>query len=176
MSVADLERISFPPRLLRQGGGWGRGVRLALIARWRAGELDRQLAEGASPAASPLLAIRGQRLTSPRFRERLAAGLTRAVRDADATAPGFSAAVRPHRREVIAARTVIAILDRRLRGAEPVSARGVALLELLLTDGTSPLYLPAEPGALGSRLRAAAAALAPSAPNDPVGAGQKTLG
>jgi hypothetical protein len=106
----------------------------------------------------------------------MAAGLTRALRDAEATTPGFSAAVRPHRREVIAARTVLAILDRRLRGAEPVSARGVALLELLLTDGASPLYLPTEPGALGSRLRAAAAALAPSATHEPVRAGQETLG
>jgi hypothetical protein len=71
----------------------------------------------------------------------------------------LSAAVRPHRREVIAARTVLTTLSRRLRGAEPVSAQGVALLELLLTDGTGPLYLPAEPGALGSQVRAAAAAL-----------------
>ena len=80
---------------------------------------------------------------------------------------GFSAAVRPDRREVIAARTVLATLDRRLRAAEPVSARGVALLESLLTDGTSPLYRPAELGALGSQLRAAAAALEPPARPDP---------
>jgi hypothetical protein len=37
-----------------------------------------------------------------------------------------------------------------------------AMLLMLLTDGTSPLYRPDEPGALGSRLRAAAAALEPS--------------
>ncbi|MBV8998793.1 MAG: hypothetical protein JO304_07020 [Solirubrobacterales bacterium] len=66
-------------------------------------------------------------------------------------------------------------MDRRLRGAEPVTAQGVALLESLLTDGTSPLYVPTEPGALGSRLRAAAAALEPTTRHDPVRAGQETL-
>ena len=84
------------------------------------------------------------------------------LRSATDTAPGFTAAVRPHRREVLAARTVIETLARRLRAPAPVSARGMAILGGLLTDGTSPLYLPDEPGALGSQLRAAAAALEPA--------------
>ena len=176
MSVADLEPISYPSLSIRRGGGRWRTYRLALIARWRAGELDRQLAAGASPAATALLAIRAGQLTGRRLRERVAAGLTRAVRDAERGACGFSAAARPDRHEVIAARTVLATLDRRLRGAEPVTAQGVALLELLLTDGTSPLYAPNEPGALGSRLRAAAAALDASARREPVRAGQEALG
>ena len=163
MSVADLERISYPPFSLHQGGGRWRRLRLALIASCHAGELDRQLASGTSPRASALLAIRGQRLTGRRYRVRVAAGLARAVRDAEAIPYGFSAAVRPDRREVIAARTVIATMDRRLRASEPVSPQGVAMLGSLLTDGTSPLYRPAEPGTLGSQLRAAAAALEPRA-------------
>jgi hypothetical protein len=163
MSVADLERISYPPRPFGAGGGPWRRTRLALIASWRASELDRQLAAGASPAASALLAIRSRRLTSRRGRARVAAGLARAVRDAEPTTRGFSAAVRPDCREVIAARTVLGALDRRLRAGESVSSQGIALLQSLLTDGTSPLYRPAEPGALGSRLRAAAAALEPPA-------------
>jgi hypothetical protein len=175
MSVADLERISYPPFSLRRGGGRWRRVRLALIAGWRAGELDRQLAAGVSPDASELLAIRGERLTSRRYRARMAAGLARVVRDAESTARGFSAAVRPDRREVIAARTVLAALDRRLRAAEPVSAHGVALIESLLTDGASPLYRPTEVGALGSRLRAAAAALEPLARNESVRVGRETV-
>lgn len=175
MSVADLERISYQPRSLRRGGGWWSRIRLALIASWRAPELDRQLAAGESPGASALLAIRSERLTGERYRARVAAGLARAVRDAEATTHGFSAAIRTDRREVIAARTVLATLDRRLRAAEPVSAQGVALLESLLTDGVSPLYRPTEPGALGSQLRAAAAALEPPARHDPVRVGQETL-
>ena len=175
MSVADLERISYPSLSLRPARSVWRRLRLALIAGWRAGELDRQLAAGASPSADALLAIRARRLTGRRHRARVAAGLARTVRDAEATTRGFSAAVRPDRREVIAARTVLATLERRLHGPEQVSARGVALLESLLTDGTSPLYRPAEPGALGSRLRAAAAALEPVALRDPVRAAQETL-
>jgi hypothetical protein len=146
------------------------------MARWRAGELDRRLAAGESPEAGALLAIRGRRLTSRRFRARVAAGLARAVRDAEATTRGFSAAIRPDRREVIAARTVLATLDRRLRAPEPVSAHGIALLESLLTDGASPLYRPTEPGALGSQLRAAAAALEPLARRDGVRVGEEALG
>jgi hypothetical protein len=75
----------------------------------------------------------------------------------------------------MAARTVIATLNHRLRDVEPVSARGVALLESLLTDGASPLYRPSEPGSLGSRLRAAAAALEPPARHDPVRVGRERL-
>jgi len=176
MSVADLERFSYPRLPLRSGGGWCQRARLALIARWRAAELDRQLAAGASPGADALLAIRSQRITGRRYRARIAAGLARAVRDAEATTRGFSAAIRPDRREVIAARIVLATLDRRLRTAEPVRPQGVALLESLLTDGTSPLYRPGEAGALGSRLRAAAAALEPLARDDRVRVGQETLG
>ena len=175
MSVVDLEPVSYPPLSLGRPRGRWRRVRLGLIARWRAWELDGQLAAGASPASSGLLAMRAERLTSRCFRERVAGGLTRTVRDAEAGALSFSAAARPHRSEVIAARTVLATLDRRLRGAEPVTAQGVALLESLLTDGTSPLYVPTEPGALGSRLRAAAAALEPTTRHDPVRAGQETL-
>jgi hypothetical protein len=163
MSVADLERISYPRLRFPAGRGRWRRLRLKLIAGWHAAELDRQLAAGVSPDTSALLAIRGERLTGRRYRTRMAAGLARVVRDAEATSRGFSAAVRPDRREVIAARTVLAALDRRLRGEEPVSPRGVALLESLLTDGMSPLYRPTESGALGSRLRLAAAALEPPA-------------
>ncbi|MFZ0972324.1 MAG: hypothetical protein WAN22_08865 [Solirubrobacteraceae bacterium] len=175
MSVADFERIAYPSLSRRRRARPWRRVRLALIAGWHAAELDRELAAGVSPLASELLAIRSERLTGKRYRARMAAGLARVVRDADATTRGFSAAVRPDRREVIAARTVITTLDRRLRAAEPISARGVALLESLLTDGTSPLYRPTEPGALGSRLRAAAAALEPLARHDSVRASRETV-
>ena len=166
MSVADPERLSYFPLSLRSGGGWWRRARLLAAASWRAGELDRHLAAGVSPGASALLAIRGRRLTSRRFRRRVAAGLARVVRDAESTTRGFSAAVRPDRREVLAARTLLATLDRRLRADGPVTPQGIAMLESLLTYGTSPLYRPTEPGALGSGLRAAAAALDPHPRHD----------
>jgi hypothetical protein len=175
MSVADLQRSSYGHLSLRQGGGRWVRLRLSLLASCHAGELDRQLAAGASPGASALLAIRGERLTGRRYRMRVAAGLARAVRDAEAIPHGLSAAVAPDWREVNAARTVIATLDRRLRASEPVSPQGVAMLESLLTDGISPLYRPIEPGALGSQLRAAAAALEPRA-RDPVRVREESRG
>lgn len=163
----------------------------ALAPSWRGplaalpSRADREVARrGARPSARRGRKPRRRRAPraqgpaahQPAYRARVAAGLARAVRDAEAGTRGFSAAVRPDRREVIGARTVLATLDRRLRATEPVSARGVALLELLLTDGTSSLYRPAEPGALGSELRAAAAALEPPARHRSARAGQEAPG
>jgi hypothetical protein len=98
-----------------------------------------------------------------RTRLRLADGLTRALRSAQEPTAGFTAAIRPHAEETVAARSVLLALDRRLRGEEPVSQRGLTMIHALLTDGNSALYRPPEPGALGSHLRAAAAALDPGA-------------
>lgn len=138
-----------------------RRLRLALSVRWHSAELDRRLAAGASPWSSDELALRARRLTSRRGRGRLAGGLTRAARDVHTGPPGFSAAARPDPREVLAARTVLYAIARRLQAREPVAPRGVAMLQELLTDGTSPLYRPPEQGALGSVLRAAAVSLEP---------------
>jgi hypothetical protein len=47
----------------------------------------------------------------------------------------------------------------RLRADEPVSARGVALVRILLVDGGSPAYAPCRPGALRAWAATALAAL-----------------
>ena len=133
-----------------------------LIACWRGAELDRQLATGISPGTTGVLTLRAQRITRRRSRTSLAAGLARALRSAERTTPGLTAALRAQASELVAARTVFAALDRRLRGSEPVSAQGVAILRALLTDSASTLYQPSEPGALASQLRTAAATLRPS--------------
>jgi hypothetical protein len=159
-SVAGPERLAYSPASNGLCASRVDGLRLALIARWRAPRLDRRLASGTCPGIDKLLAVHGQRITSRRGRAHVADGLARALRDA-LNAPGFSAAVQPDRQEVLAARTVLAVLDRRLRTPQPVTARGVALLRELLTDGAGPLYQRSEQGALGSRLRTAAAALEP---------------
>ena len=135
---------------------------MALAAWWHTWELDHQLAEGADPADNPLLRARARRITSRRSRRRVAAGLAGAV-SKSVVQPTFTAAVRPNGREVLAARTVLNTLDRRLRSSDPVAPQGVAILLVLLCDCTSPLFAAGEPGALGSRLRAAAAALEPLA-------------
>jgi hypothetical protein len=140
---------------------WSR-VRHAWIATWRAASLDRELAAGTIPLNGSALAVRARRITSRRGRTRVADGLVRASRDAERATAGVSAAIPPDQREVLAAGTVLTAIDRRLRAVDPVTPRGVAQLRLLLTDGDSPLYQPSGPGAFGSRLRAAAAALEPA--------------
>jgi hypothetical protein len=111
-----------------------------------------------SPWRSDELALRARRITRRRSRSQLASGLSRAVRAA-VQGTGFSAAVRPHPGEVLEARTVLSAIAQRLDAPEPVAARGVAMVHVLLTDGNSPLYRPAAPGALERCLRAAAAAI-----------------
>jgi hypothetical protein len=166
MAVSRLERVAYPRLSLRSGPRRWRRIYLGVIARSRAEALHRQLAAGTSPRTSALLELRAQSITRCRSRARLADGLATVVRDAQARTPGLGAVVRPHRYEVIAARMVIDTLERRLRAPEPVTARAVALRGALLTDGASPLYRPDEPGALGSKLRAAAAVLEPTDGSD----------
>lgn len=137
-------------------------LRLSLIARWRGVELDRRLAAGESPWASEALAARARQITARRSRRQLAAGLAGVLRSAHARAPAWTAAARANLPDVVEARAVIAALDRRLRAPEPVAPQGVAMVRALLIDGNGLLYRPSGPGALGSRLRAAAAAMEPS--------------
>jgi hypothetical protein len=96
-----------------------------------------------------------------RTRMRLADGLGRAMRSVQDPTHGFTAAVRPNVEETLAASSVMLAVERRLRSDEAVSPRGLAMVQALLTDGNSALYQPLEEGALGSQLRAAAAALEP---------------
>jgi len=136
-------------------------LRAALSARWNAWDLDRQLAAGVDPRVSPALALRAKRITARRNRQRVADGLGRTLRSTHSRAV-FTAAVRPDAREVIDARTALATLKRRVRSDQPVSPQGMAILQILLSDCTSPLYQPSQAGELASRLRTAAATLEPA--------------
>ena len=142
------------------GYGWRR-VRLGVIVRWQAARLDRDLAAGVGVRTSDAHALRAVRITARRRRASLAGGLARVLRSASDSRPRLTAAAVPDRRAVLAARPVIEALERRLRGPEPVAARGVAMLGELLTEPTSPVYRSDDPGDLASGLRAAAAALEP---------------
>lgn len=141
---------------------------LALLAHLRACELDQALADQAP--CTELERRRARQLTSARARRRLADGLARALSRSLKVGPVLTAAIRPDASEVRDAQVVIGALDRRLRSGEPIHPAGAAILMVLLTDGTSPLYRRGEPGALGSRLRAAAAALEPASAQQPVAA------
>ena len=144
--LIDDDRAGLALRRLRP---WHR-----VLASCQAGRLDRELAEGASPEASTVLAARAMRLTSPGYRRDLAASLRRImlatgertlVRPAQVAAsksPGTAHPPRvPLRRARISqsARTLTE-LAARLAAPGPVPVRGVAMVTRLLSEGTGPLY------------------------------------
>ena len=126
------------------------------LARLRARRLDRALVAGADPAGSSQLEARAARLTAPGHRAILAEGLERLVQAAHGPRRRWWA---PCARDHLVANTVeIGELAEILRGSAPVYARGVAMVDQLLTDGAGPAYLgPRE--TLARRLREARAAL-----------------
>ena len=124
------------------------------LARGLAARLDRQLADGATPEASAILAARAMFLTSAEFRRGLAASLRRILATAGATPPdvrprlaaGPSATFArqpflPLRRDRIArSAPELAGLAGFLAEQGPVPAQGVAMVSQLLSDGGGPLY------------------------------------
>ena len=139
----DLGRLT-----LRRLWPWHR-----LLARCLAPCLDRQLADGARPEVSAVLAARAMVLTSVRYRQGLAASLRRmlAASVSPQTRPRLltasrsaGAARQPHvplRRDRIAcSASELDGLARSLAVAGPVPAQGVAMVSQLLADGGGPLY------------------------------------
>lgn len=115
--------------------------------------LERRLAAGDDPAASGALALRARQLTTRRLRDRIGRSIDGVL--ADTARPSrCTAAVLPSRGSVTAARTQLRAISNRLQGPGVVYARGVALADLLVRDGQSPLYDPA-----GSRATSALAHL-----------------
>ncbi len=139
----DLGRLT-----LRRLWPWHR-----LLARCLAPCLDRQLADGARPEMSAVLAARAMVLTSVRYRQGLAASLRRMLAAAVSpqTRPRLLTALRsaraarqPHvplRRDRIAcSASELDRLARSLAMTGPVPAQGVAMVSQLLADGGGPLY------------------------------------
>ena len=133
-----------------------------LAARLLAARLDRELAAGASPESSVLLALRAEYLVRPRIRRMLSASLQRIL----------SEAVRPRRRPSTAlplcARGRVVAVERefqeligRLSAPCPVPACGVAQVRLLLTEGNGPLYLGGGSRDLRASILSAVEALEP---------------
>jgi hypothetical protein len=107
----------------------------------RRDSLDRRLAEGTPPTASPELTRRAAQLLSRRMRRRLAAWLERTLEEAQRPPRRISAALPLDRDAIRIARPELLSLARDLSEVhEPVCVRGVARAYLLLTDGASPLY------------------------------------
>ena len=107
--------------------------------------LDRELAAGADPGESELLALRAAQLVGPRIRGQLARGLRRAIVSGSQRR---GAGVPVCRAAVLEARpALLALVDDLVEVHDP-APRGVALALALLTDGGGPLYRPWSPGEL----------------------------
>ncbi|HEX3974691.1 MAG TPA: hypothetical protein VHW96_00420 [Solirubrobacteraceae bacterium] len=128
-----------------------------LRARGRRLELDRALAEGADPSSSPLLAARAGQLVRSSSRNRLASALERLALTADAPPTRFGAV--PRRRALRANRFALMDLAGTLRKGGVLYARGIAMLELVLIDGTGPAYTDARGEGLARELELAGASL-----------------
>ena len=89
----------------------------------------------------------------------MAASVAEILATASRPARPLSAAVEPHRGEVAAAKRRLVQVRELLRSSAPVYARGVAMLEGLLRDAGSPLYLPVRRAELNHTLGLILAAL-----------------
>jgi hypothetical protein len=129
-----------------------------LIARLRAGRFDGLIAVGVPAPVGSAQAAHEARLTSTAERETIARSLRTALADARGRGLLLSSRVPLHVPNITAAEDVIDAVTLRLHSPRPVSARGMARLRQILSDGTGPLYRYGH-GDLTGRLGAALAAL-----------------
>ena len=136
-------RVS-PPRtrvISRSRGLLLGGIWLRCTTRWRARELDRQLAAGADPMQSDKLSLRVGQLGSTRSRHRIACALRGAVALAERDAyPVILAGPAIRRSAVRASGGLLLEIAERLLSGEPVGVRGVAIASQLIEDRRGTLY------------------------------------
>jgi hypothetical protein len=117
-----------------------RRTRTRLSAHLRAHSLDRALASGASPDSNAALLLRAQKLIDARTRGALARSVRQLIDDARRPLAPFAARVPICRRKIFSSAESLQALADRLVSSDPVDARGVAMVSLLLTDGCGPVY------------------------------------
>lgn len=115
-------------------------VRERVLVRLRAAALDRAIASGACPDSTALLSLRAHRLIGRATRRRLGRQIRKTVRRARRCPDPLHQGIPICRRKVLAARATLDELADRLLSARPIDAKGVAQLQLLLSDGGGPLY------------------------------------
>jgi hypothetical protein len=150
--MRDAQALTWPPRGDPGISGPPRRT-VRAKARLRAPWLDRSLAGGIASWRSPLHAARALQLTSERSRRRLARSLERLAEHArQSPGPFRGAEVTPCREQVSEALPVIVGIATLLRSGDPVDARGIARLKVLLADGAGPCYIKIRPNALTNAL------------------------
>ena len=147
-------------------GEWGVHAREAslrerIAARLHAHRLDHQLAAGRSPESFPLLSLRAQELARPANRRSLSQAIRRLLRQSAKPPQNPASAPLANLASVRWIHEELEVLADQLDAPVPVAARGVALVQELMEDGASPLYLPHAREALRARVQAAVAALDP---------------
>ncbi len=125
-------------------------------ARIRHGMLDQQLAQGADPADRPQRAARAAELTKRCSRDRAAEEIEQLLRFPDEP---HRLRVGPHPAATHANRDELQRLAALLRADTPLYVRGLARLQIALTDGTGPLYTDRDGQALERELEQVHAAL-----------------
>jgi hypothetical protein len=137
LDYADGERFTAAHE--RRGArALGPGRRARLAAHVHAHSLDQALIAGADPSGSASLAARSAHLVSWRTRAQIAEGFERLVQAAQEP-PRRWWAVAPDG-PALANAAAIRELAALLRGDVPLYARGVAMLNQLLRDGSGPAY------------------------------------
>jgi hypothetical protein len=109
-----------------------------LLARARPRALDTALIAGADPSSSRQLAARARLLTSASHRTLLASSIERLTQSA--YRPVSRRRVCPCREAVLANAQPLRELATRLRADRPLYARGIAIVDELVSDGTGPIY------------------------------------
>jgi hypothetical protein len=147
----------------------GPSTALRIKVAWQRAALTGELAAGAPVGFSPEMALRASQLVSERRRRQLARAWRRTTREAHEPAMSRTHVSIIRRGAVIEAEDAIEALVARLNDREAVTVQGMAMLERLMTDGTSsPLFNPAEPGALRRQILVATEALDPTLAEPPL--------
>jgi hypothetical protein len=123
--------------LLRRVRRWDR-----VVARFLASSLDSQLAAGRSPESTHRSATRAQQLTSPTMRQELARNWDHLLDVTNRTPVARSPRAPLLRESIKDTEADLREMLTKLATPLPVSARGVAMVRVLLTDGTGPLFNP----------------------------------
>ena len=150
--------LSAASDVLRRAAAPRPSLAARLTARLKAHQFDRQLAVGVPAPAGSALAVHQARLTSVAEREAVARTLRRAVHDAQAGGAPLLSRVPVHPNNIRAAEDLIDAITLRLHSPQPVSARGMARLRVVLANGCGPMYRFGR-GDLSGRLGAALAEL-----------------
>jgi hypothetical protein len=126
-----------------------------------ADRLDRQLAAGSLPESRRLLAVRAQRIVSPRQRVVLARTWQQMAEQARRSPSRLSLRLPLCRERVEAAEGDIRVMVSCLVEAGPTSARGIAMLIVLQRRGDGPLFNPRSADDLNHEIQRATEALNP---------------